>query len=160
LWLQSPVSVVVHGSCTLASICCSSICRPCWLRQYLLYLSFVAPVSIVAHGSSICRSFMAPVVSVVHGTSICRLVLWLQLRLQAPVLSVVACGSSGGCRSCCGSSIISCRLCRLWLQYLSIVVAPVAVAVACGSSICRLRLQSPVSVVVRGSSSICCRLWL
>jgi len=103
----------------------------------------------VAPVFSICRSLVAPVVSVVqHGTSTicCLVVLWLQSRLQAPVLSVIlsSCGSSGGCRSCCGSSIISCRSC---LQYLSFV-APVVVAPV--SSICR-SLVTPVSVV-RGSS--------
>ena len=101
-------------------------------------MSFVAPVSVVRGSSSIsctCHSLVAPV-------SVGR--LWLH---QYP--SVVRRGSS--------------------LQYLLFVapVAPVAVAFACGSSIGRSWLQSPVYVdrlshvsVVRGSSILCCRLWL
>jgi len=140
LWLQSaPVSV----SPVLLSVVCGS--------SLLLYLSFVAPVSVVlSYGSSIsCRLLCLQYLSVVHGSSIvCR--LWLQYQfcrswLQSPVVSVVVHDSSI-CRPTSGSSIS----CRSWLQYLLSFVAPVAVVA--------LSLVNPAAVV-RGSSIIC-RLWL
>ena len=139
LWLQyllapvfvvAPVALVSSIYCRHGSgiSCCSS-----WL-QYLLLLSFVAPVSSVVSsscGSSI-SCCMAPV-SVVRGSAIgCR--LWLQAPAVALVVVVAPVAPVSS-------------ICRLWLQ-----------AVAHGSSICQ-SLVAPVSVV-HGSGSICCRLWL
>ena len=115
-WLQSTVSVVVHGSGG-SSICCSWWLQFWLCRSCLQYLSLVAPV-FVACGSSICRSCCGV-------SSICR-------SLVAPVVVVAVAPVTVAC----GSSIISC--CRSWLHWLSFM-APVSV-VRHGSSICRLVL--------------------
>ena len=90
-WLSSPrpvapVSPVVHVS----SICC---------RSWLLWLSFVTPVS-VSHLWLLWLSFVAPVAVVSPcGSSICHVCLhYHYLLLVAPVAPVsVACGSCCSC---------------------------------------------------------------
>ena len=119
-WLSSPHPVAPV----------SISCRP-WLQCSLLL--FMAPVSVVVHGStSICWSLVAPVSSVVCGSSSsisCR--SWLRY-----LLSLACCGSGICCRSWLQYLVSSHR----WLQYL-------------------LSFLAPVSPVVRGSS-ISCRSWL
>ena len=158
LWLQPVLSQVVCGSSSLQylSIACGSS------LQYHL-LSFMAPVLVVRGSSSLqYLSFMAPVapVFVVCASSggCLLLVVWLQYQ-GSPVVH--------------GSSILCCRLwlqllqsvvrvsntticCCLWLHWLSLVAPVSSITRRCSW------LQSPVSPVVHGSSSICIssRSWL
>ena len=132
LWLQAPVSPVVHGSSLspVSVVCVSSICRS-WLWQWLRYLSlmasaslrylsFVAPVFVVVHESStICRSWLHCAIGLVVacGSSICcswlrKYLQYLFLSLGAPAVAPVSPVSS----VVDGFSTISCGCC-LWLQY-------------------------------------------
>ena len=92
LWLQAPVSPVVHGSTSICRPTCGSIGCRLWL-QYLV---------------SVDRSWLQSPVSVV--CSWIRFLLYLSFA--APVSPVVS--SCGSCGSSSGSSTIYCHF--LWLQ--------------------------------------------
>ena len=119
LWLQSPVSPVIHGS--------SSICISCHLSHHL-----VAPPVAVVCGSSLVQYLSSRLVTPVDG---CRLWLWyLLLSWLRYLLSILS----------CGSRLQAVSVHRSWLHWLLPVVmapvAPVSVVGVSSTTICCLWL--------------------